>query len=241
MKSSDSTKWQDNFYMELHPYPKLVLNYIYDNAVAGFIEYIPSLWLTQIKGIVKDKKYPTFTKEDLVTSLGDLKIKLLSDGKKKLFIKDFLKHKKKLPLIRGIEEDNWIIDKLASNLEGFGNPKEITDILKGVKELKEVEKDKKKKDKEKKRFVVPEFEEFKTYYLKKDPDATISSIHDLYDHYEKVGWVTKGGTKISNYEAAIRGGISRKKELLSKYSVENKKSRTEATMSAVDKFKPKDK
>ncbi len=237
----DSMKWQDNFYMELHPYPKLVLNYMYDNCnAAGVIEYHAPLWLTQIQGIVKDKKYPVFTKEDLKNSLGDLKIKLLSDGKKKLFIKDFLKHKKKLPLIKGIEENDWIIEKLASNLEGFGNPKEICDILKNVRDIKDIEKENKKKIKETKRFVVPSFEDFKEYYLKKDPESNISSIHDLYDHYEKVGWKTKGGIKITNYEAAIRGGISRKKELLKSYgNSPNKKSRSESAIDVYEELTTK--
>jgi len=233
MSRAESMKWQDNFYMELHPYPKLLLNFMYDNCnQAGFIEYNVSLWLTQIQGIVKDKKYSTFTKNDLVNSLSDLKIKLLSDGKKKLFIKDFLKHKKKLPLIKGVEESDLIIDKLASNLEGFGNPKEISDILKSVRDIKEIEKENKKKGKESKRFVIPSFQDFQAYYLSEKADAHINSIKDLYDHYVKVGWKTKGGTLIKDYEAAIRGGIRREEKMKEKYygNSENKKSRTETAV-----------
>jgi len=240
MSRAESKKWQDNFYVELHPYPKLVLNYIYDNCQAGFIEYIPNLWLTQIQGIIKDKKYPIFTKNDLINSLSDLKIKLLSDGKKKLFIKDYLKHQKKLPLISGIEENDWIIDKLTSNLEGFGNPKEISDILKNVRDIKEIEKENKKKVKEKKRFVVPLREEFKEYYLSEKPDAIADSIDGLYDHYVSCGWKV-GSKPMVDWEAAIRGAIKREKNYRVKnnYSngTEHKKSRTETAFNVAEELK----
>ena len=59
-------RWQDLFWNELHPYPKMILSYCYDNAdSAGFIDYSCSLWLTQMKGKL-DSRYPEFTKKDLL-------------------------------------------------------------------------------------------------------------------------------------------------------------------------------
>lgn len=243
------SRWRDSWFMELHPYAKLLLSYMYDNCdICGAIDYNQSLWLTQIQGELKDKKrYSLFTKQDLIYALEDLKPKLLSDKKKKLFIKDFLLHQNKLPLIKGNEEHELIISKLQSNLSKFNDATEIKNILDNIKlpepiviEDTKINGKKKRGDK----FVIPSFEEFKDYYLSEKTDADVADIKGLYDHYVMVGWrVGKGNIQMKDYEAAIRGAIRREEKFGKKInynnSGDNKKSRTEATMGAVDKFKPK--
>jgi hypothetical protein len=240
----ETLRWQDNFYMELHPYPKLLLSYMYDNCdVCGAIDYNQNLWLTQIQGESKDKKrYSQFTKQDLVNALEDLKPKLLSDKKKKLFIKDFLKHQNKLPLIKGNEEHELIISKLESNLPKFNDAPEILNILNNhVIDPNEIKTTKGRVSK-KKIFVEPTFEELKAYYLKEKPDAKLSSIEDIYDHYVGCGWVVGKNKPMVDWEACVRRAIrneeqfSKSKRSYNTNSGDNKKSRTEVTLSVVDKL-----
>lgn len=249
----ETNRWRDFFYTELHPYPKIVLCYMYDNADnAGFIDYSRDLWLAQLKGKLDDR-YSEFTKTDLINSLEDLKEKLLSDGGKKLWIKDFLFHQNKLPLISGTEESDWIIAKLKNNLVKFNNAKEIQTILDSVIDSskikrEEVEEQVTSKKKVRKIFQVPTEEEFHNLYnevyKKQKPEATQPApehnISDLYDHYKSNGWKVGGKTPIQDLEACIRKAIRRgdeyKKKNFGEYNNENKKSRTETTLNVVDRI-----
>ena len=228
-------RWRDAFFISLHPNAKILLSYLYDNCnEAGFIDIHYSLMSTQLK----------MDKELIIISLKALQTVLLSDKKKKLFIKDFLKHQNKIPLKKGIEEDDWIIDKLKSNLERFNNAPEILNILQNhVVDPTEIKKPTRERVNRKKTFVEPTFEELKAYYLSQKPDAELSAIQDTYDHYTSVNWVTKGGTDIKDWESAVRKAI-RGRENYSKgnrnYNNNNssdKKSRTETTLSVVDELK----
>lgn len=241
----ETDRWRDNFYMELHPYAKLLLSYMYDNCdVCGAIDYNQSLWLTQIQGDLKDKKrYSPFTKQDLVNALQDLQSKLLSDGKKKLFIKDFLFHQNKLPLIKGNEEHELIITKLQSNFPKFNEAPEIKKILESVSEPKKTEEEVKSKKKRGSPFVAPTFEELKEYYLSQKPDAELSAIEDIYDHYVSCGWTVGKDKPMKDWESAVRKAIRNNEKGFKRYngnnnsgSGENKKSRTETTLSVVEEL-----
>ena len=241
----ETDRWRDNFYVELHPYAKLLLSYMYDNCdICGAIDYNQNLWLTQIQGELKDKKrYSPFTKQDLVNALEDLKPKLLSDKKKKLFIKDFLFHQNKLPLIKGNEEHELIISKLQSNLPKFDDALEIKKIIESITEPKKEEEISKGKKKRGSPFVAPSFEELKEYYLSEKPDAELSAIQDIYDHYVGCGWVVGKDKPMKDWEACVRRAI-RNNEKGFKYngnknSGEQKKSRTETTLSVVQELTKK--
>ncbi len=235
-----TTRWRDVFWNELHPYPKIVLCYMYDTANAsGFIDYSPDLWLTQLQGKI-DTKYSKFTKKDLINSLVDLQSKLLKGEGKQLYIKDFLFHQNKLPLVSGVEEDDWIIAKLKNNLEKFNNAKEIQTILDSVVDSSRIEKteeiNSKKKVKEK--FQIPTKEEFNQRYLALLPTAHQHNIDDLYDHYVSNGWKVGGKTPIQDLDACIRKAIRRADKYKNSFNndQENKKTRTESTLSAVDRI-----
>ncbi len=240
----ETDRWRDSFYMELHPYAKLLLCYMYDNCnEAGFIDYAQVLWLTQIKGEVKNKRYSEFTKQDLVYALEDLKPKLLSDTKKKLFIKDFLLHQNKLPLIKGNEEHELIISKLESNLSKFNDAPEIKKILESISEPKKVEEEVKSKKKRSSAFVAPTFDELKEYYLSQKPDAELSAIEDIYDHYVSCGWTVGKDKPMKDWESAVRKAIRNNEKFKKNYNNNNngevKKSRTETTLSVVEELTKK--
>ena len=241
----ETERWRDLFWNELHPYPKILLCYLYDNAdKAGFIDYSPTLWITQLKGKF-DNKYSEFTKNDLINSISDLKDKLVSNGKNKLFIKDFLKHQNKLPLIIGNEEHDWIITKLKSNLDKFNNAIEILDILNNhVIDQNVIKKNKDRTNKKSKTFVEPTFEELKEYYLSEEPNALLPDIQDIYDHYVSCGWTVGKNKPMVDWQSAVRKAIRNKVNFSNNRTNFNsnnngtkKTSRTETTLSVVDELK----
>jgi hypothetical protein len=230
----ETDRWKDAFFIGLHPYSKLLLSYLYDNAnEAGFIDIHYSLMSTQLK----------MDKQSIIESLKELQSILLSDKKKKLFIKDFLKHQNKLPLIKGNEEHEWIIDKLTNSLDKFNNAPEILNILKNhVLDPIQI-KEKKEKVSRRKVFVEPTFEELKAYYLQEKPDAEMSAIEDIYDHYVSCGWTVGKNKPMVDWEACVRKAIRNRERITGNGkmnfndSQNNKKSRTETTLSVVDELK----
>ncbi len=87
---SDSGKWSDEWFIDLTPYEKLLFMYLCDNCdIAGFYElslrklvFDTGLTGDEIKGALKglERGY------------------ILSEDKKVIFIKNFVKHQKNLPL-----------------------------------------------------------------------------------------------------------------------------------------------
>lgn len=227
-------RWQDLFWNELHPYPKMVLSYCYDNSdTAGFIDYSCSLWLTQMKGKL-DSRYPEFTKKDLLNSLSDLKEKLISDGKNKLFIKDFLKHQMKLPLKKGNTEDNQIIMKLQSNLQRFNNAPEILEILNNIEEENKLEPIKKttRVKKTATEFIAPTIEEFTSYFLEHGFDENLASR--AWNGYNENKWHDSKGTPVRNWKQKCQNTWFNPDN--KKTEKEDKKSKLQTTMSVVEEM-----
>jgi|694.fasta_scaffold31658_7 hypothetical protein len=231
----ETDRWKDAWFIDLHPNAKLLLSYLYDNCdESGFIDLNYSLWVTQLK----------MNKEDIITSLKLLQPALLSDKKKKLFIIDFLKHQKKLPLTKGVEESDWIINKLKSNLEKFESNAPIKNILDN--HIEALGKTTKSGSSQKRVFVAsnpPTFEILKAYYIKMKPDAKEEHIHDIYDHYVGCGWTVGKNKPMVDWEACVRKAIRTQIEREAAggrgYNINNgnKKSRTETTLSVVDELK----
>lgn len=87
---SDTSKWSDEWFVDLTPQEKLLFMYLCDNCdIAGFIElstrklcFDTSLSEVEVKGALK----------------GLQRAYVLSDDKRVLFLKKFIKHQKNLPL-----------------------------------------------------------------------------------------------------------------------------------------------
>jgi hypothetical protein len=231
----ETNRWQDNWFVELNPNAKLLLSYLYDCCdEIGSIDLNYAVWSAQLK----------MDKQSIITSLKELQTALLSDKKKKIFIKDYLKHQKKLPLRIGIEEDDWIINKLKGSLDKFNNAPEILNILNNhVLDQSQV-KLKKEKGTKRKIFVEPSFEELKAYYLQEKPDAELDAIKDIYDHYVSCGWTVGKNKPMVDWEACVRKAIRNRErfgnngKMNFNSSDNNKKiTRTETTLSVVDEIK----
>lgn len=230
----ETDRWKDNFFMELSPYAKLILSYLYDTCnPAGIFDVNWSLMQVQLK----------MKKIEIKQALTELQPLLLSDKKNKLFIKDFLKHQIKLPLIRGTEESDWIILKLEESLSKFSNAKEISDILEKVKDKETIINDNSKntstRNNNKVKFVPPSYDEFKATYFNEKPDAIEEKIKNLFDHYVSVGWRV-GNKPMADYAAAIRKNMNNSFNTNSNNNYGNnngeKKSKVEKTMSVVEKM-----
>jgi hypothetical protein len=226
----ETDRWKDAWFIELHPYAKLLLSYLYDTCdESGFVDLNYSLWATQLN----------MNKEEIIDGLKALQPALLSDKKKKLFITDFLKHQKKLPLIKGVEESDWIITKLKSNLDKFDNAPGIQNILNNHIEILGKRTTTNNGGK-KKVFVKPSFEELRAYYLKEKPDAKEDHVHDIYDHYESCGWTVGKNKPMVDWQACVRKAIRNQNERFAGNHNGNsrtKTSRTETTLSVVDELK----
>lgn len=230
----ETDRWKDNFFMELSPYAKLILSYLYDTCnPAGIFDVNWSLMQVQLK----------MKKIEIKEALTELQPLLLSDKKNKLFIKDFLKHQIKLPLIRGTEESDWIILKLEESLSKFSNAKEISDILEKVRDKELINNDNNKntsaRNNNKTKFIAPSYEEFHLTYLKEKPDAIEEKIKNLYDHYVSVGWKV-GNKPMADYAAAIRKNMNNSFNTSSNNNYNNnngeKRSKVQKTMSVVEKM-----
>jgi len=229
----ETDRWKDAWFIDLHPNAKLLLSYLYDNCdESGFVDLNYSLWQAQLK----------MSKEFIVTSLKALQPALLSDKKKKLFVVDFLKHQKKLPLIKGVEESEWIITKLRNNLEKFDNAPGISNILNN--HIEGVVVKGKVATSSKNKFVEPTFEELKDYYLEVKPDAKLPAIEDIYDHYVSCGWTVGKNKPMVDWKACVRKAIRNNETRGNNgggYQRDgyqgNKKSRTEVTLSVIDEIK----
>lgn len=87
---TDTNKWNDAWFLELKPSEKLLFNYLCDNCdVAGFIELTPRKWAFEIGE----------TQANILGALEGLGRGLIySKSSDCVYIKNFLKHQKNLPL-----------------------------------------------------------------------------------------------------------------------------------------------
>ena len=121
---SETTKWSDEWFTSLKPLPKLVFLYIIDNCDnAGFYE-INTRVASFLIGITPEQ----FTKA--IDSLE--KCFVFSIDKKILWIKNFLKHQKNLPLNNTNNAHKQIFFLLLSNEDKFELPFEILGAKQGL-------------------------------------------------------------------------------------------------------------
>ena len=87
---TDTNKWNDAWFLELKPLEKLLFNYLCDNCdVAGFIELTPRKWAFEIGE----------TQANILGALEGLGRGLIySKSNDCIYVKNFLKHQKNLPL-----------------------------------------------------------------------------------------------------------------------------------------------
>ena len=113
---TDTDKWQDGWFVNLKPAEKLLFNYLCDNCdIAGFIEINIKKWVVDIG----------YTKTQIEGALKGLRRGLIySKLNDCIFIRNFLKHQKNIPLNEKNQAHKGIIkrfDKYANkfNIDNF--------------------------------------------------------------------------------------------------------------------------
>lgn len=110
---TDSDKYKDNWFIELEPNSKLLFYFLIDNVnIAGF-------WEESIKSI---NFFLGLSKDDyLKAKNGLLKAILISDCENIIYLKNFLKHQKNMPLNKYNNAHKSILEHLRDGVNNFSN------------------------------------------------------------------------------------------------------------------------
>lgn len=220
---TNSDKWKDLWFGGLSPHAKLLFIFLCENCdSAGFFEinYRYMLFALNLKN------------DDLKKAITELsKSYIKSNDKKYIWLNNFLKHQKKLPLNSSNNSHKQIIQLLTENLNDsnmYSDCKEMKAILPNETiEVKTVEKEEntpikveepiiteKEKNKKpttpRKRFVEPKVEEIVEYMIKRGLQPKVAKFEgeQFLNHYESVGWVV-GKVKMVKWKGAVSGWVNR--------------------------------
>ena len=120
---TDTCKWADPWYYSLNPLEKLTFNYLCDNCdIAGFIELNIPKWASEI-GVDQSKIKAAL--EGLQRGF------IFSVQKDCLYIRNFLKHQKNLPLNENNPAHRGIISRFSSYSYKF-DFEDINEFIKGA-------------------------------------------------------------------------------------------------------------
>lgn len=232
---TETDKWKDDWFMSLQPIEKLLFIYLYENCdSAGFIH--PNT------GHIRKQLGLTHNNQVFHAFRPVMKaFKVSKHGKKQIWLKNYLRYQDKLPLNSNDKEDSKIIIRLKQNLSAFPDDEDILFILQNCIEekvpsdtAKGISLDK-KPTRKRKSFVKPSFDEWLAYFKEKDVDDE-SFAKQLYEHYEKVGWIVgRNKSPVKDWKACIRQAIS--KHQSRKDNTQNGfSSRTEKIINASNAF-----
>lgn len=222
----ETNRWRDQYFMDLSPYAKLMLSFLYDNCDdVGAIDVHYALFEVQLK----------MNRQQIKESISELQQMLLSDKKSKLFIKDYLKHQQKLPIRKGTTEGDWIISKLESNLQRFNNAPEILEILNNIEEEKKVEPIKKttKVKKTSIEFIPPTLDEFVDYFIENGYSEDVGKR--AWTGYHEANWHDSKGNPVKNWRQKCQNNWF-KPEHKNGFNKGEKVSKTNTSMSVADEL-----
>jgi hypothetical protein len=212
-------KWEDNWFLYLSNDAKVLFYYISEKCNnAGFYEINKKLMLVQTN-MNEARSRECFVEIK--------KAYVMSADRKTIWLKNFIKYQRKLPLKENVSNHKQIINFLKLNLENtdkFPNNKEIIELLpisiqpKPIEIIKEKEKE--EKSEPVKRFVKPTIEDIRAYMeFKLIPNADYES-NNFFNFYESKGWKV-GKNPMKSWKSAIDGTWSKaiKEKNKDKFSV----------------------
>lgn len=196
-----TNKWADNWFLNLSNDAKILFYYISEKCNnAGFYEiHKPTM-------LVQTDMNEARSRECFIEIK---KAYIMSVDRQTIWLKNYIKYQRKIPLKEHISNHKQIINILKSNLENpdkFPNNKDIINILpESIKPVKEVKTEKVKDVTEPvKRFIKPTVEEIKAYMeLKYIPNADYES-NNFFNFYESKGWKV-GRNPMKSWKSAIDG------------------------------------
>jgi hypothetical protein len=212
---TNNAKWDDAWFCGLSNDAKILFYYISEKCDnAGFYEINKKVLLVQTN-LTEAKSRDCFTEIK--------KAYIMSNDKSTIWLKNYIKHQRKLPLNSLNKSHIQIIKLIKKNLKDinkFHDNKELIDLLPIEEQSKEINTIdlpksiiepkivKEPKSEPTKRFVVPNIEEVKEYMILKNiPNAENESIN-FFNFYESKGWKV-GKNPMKSWKSAVDGTWSR--------------------------------
>lgn len=198
---TNTDKWNDSWFSGLKPIEKLLFIYLCDNCdIAGFVEINLKRWASDINS---DKKTIEGALKGLQRGLTNSKT---GDC---IFINNFLKHQKNIPINPLNQAHKGIISRFnfylykfdcinyidflegvsKGHLSPIGNGNGIGNGLEGKEGVEE---------KPKKKFIVPSLEEVKQFF--KEKGYTQESAIKAWNHYNFASWHDTTGKPVLNWK-----------------------------------------
>src|SRR3972149_1850999 len=207
---TNTDKWKDYWFLSLHPNAKLIFIFLCENCDdAGYFKLSTKFMYSQLK--IKPEFIVEYTQ-----SLS--KAIVFSKERDKVWIKNFLFYQNQLPLNSGNAEHLKIKMVIEKNLEDFNDNKDMLYVINKMITINTTTLSKRTP----KRFIKPEFKEFKDYGVKYAAENNLnikeSWYKSLYNYYESNGWKV-GKNNMKDWEASIRKNIERENEDKSKKQV----------------------
>lgn len=120
---TNTDKWSDSWYSELRPIEKLLFNYLCDNCdIAGFVEVTCKKWANDIN---TDKTSIEGALKGLARGL------IFSNSNDCIYIKNFLKHQKNLPLNNNNKAHLGILKRFELYSQKF-NIQNVNEFIEGA-------------------------------------------------------------------------------------------------------------
>jgi hypothetical protein len=196
---TNTGKWEDNWFLYLSNDAKILFYYISEKCNnGGFYEINKKLMLVQTN------LTETRSRECL---LEIKKAYTLSVDKKTLWLRNYIKYQRKLPLKDNVTTHRQIINFLKINLENpdkFPNNEEIKKLL----PISEIKRKVEENVEPTKKFVKPTIEEVESYMVSKNiPNANVESSNFI-NFYESKGWKV-GKNQMKSWKSAVDGTWAR--------------------------------
>jgi hypothetical protein len=220
---TNADKWTDNWFNGLSPNSKLLFMFLYENCDNSGIYEINKKFMLFLLG---------FTEEELKGAIHDLKkayIKSADDSR--IWLKNYLKHQKKLPLSNKNNNHRQIIELLKQNVNDPTKYKGVKEIEKLIPTDVVVQIEKPKKERvlrASQKFDKPTVDEILAHMIEKEFTPAQSESSRFWNWFESNGWRV-GKNPMKNWKGAVNSWMANWYE---RNRIEPKKSKLDAIKEA---------
>ncbi len=208
---TNNDKWNDDWFNSLSPHAKLLFMYICDNCDNAGFYLVNMRFLIFHLGITEDELRIAFSQLK--------KSYVISDDKTIIWLKNFLKHQKRLPLNtmnNAHKEIIRIIETKMSESKRFSENKILITILnstvkssKSTKSKKQSKTVQKRAPKRSNSFVKPSVQDIFEYMSSKDFSNAEREATSFFDYNESIGWKV-GHKPMVNWKNAVNTWIQKR-------------------------------
>ena len=196
-------KWTDVWFSNLSPYAKLLFLFLCENCDNAGIYEVNKKFMLFYLGI---------NEEELRSAIVEIqKIYVKSNDGLRIWIKNFLKHQKKLPLNENNNNHKQIIYILKDNLsdkEKFKGCSEMEELLPENMKLNVKKKQVKSESNSTplSRFVKPNLDEIVAFMKQKEFTFSEAESRRFFNYFESNGWKV-GRNPMKNWKGAVNTWI----------------------------------